>query len=233
MPEYMGGLGRPPARSLPEALVRTLRHEVGDMLQKVYASVAILKDRLPTDRELERGVLTRLWSRAETCKRFIDTAHDFVCPVTLEYQSTDLAQIAEESVGAARARFPQVKFTTEALGMARVMADARRVAQTAEILLANAAEAAQHRVHFRTAVLPGGEVEWAIADDGPGLQAEHADALFRPFFTTRAGHAGLGLALAQKLIRFHGGEISAGNLTQGGFQVLVVFPAQPPPGEPA
>ena len=37
--------GRTPARSLPEALVRTLRHEVGDLLQKVYASVAILKDR--------------------------------------------------------------------------------------------------------------------------------------------------------------------------------------------
>ena len=37
----------PPPRPMPEALARTLRHEIGDFLQKVYASVAILQTRLP------------------------------------------------------------------------------------------------------------------------------------------------------------------------------------------
>src|SRR5260370_23184116 len=80
--------------SLSEALVRTMRHEMGDLLQKVYASIAILKDRLPPEREMERGVLNRLWSRSETCRRNLDAAHDFICPMSLDYQPVDLAQIA-------------------------------------------------------------------------------------------------------------------------------------------
>ena len=35
-----------PPRPLAELVVRTLRHEVGDLLQTVYASVAILLERL-------------------------------------------------------------------------------------------------------------------------------------------------------------------------------------------
>src|SRR5262245_23193224 len=46
------------AQNLPEALARTLRHEVGDLLQTVYATVAILQERLPREWSLERRVLT-------------------------------------------------------------------------------------------------------------------------------------------------------------------------------
>src|SRR3974390_1456295 len=85
---------RPPARSLPEALVRTLRHELGDFLQKIYATVAILKTRLPATCEMEHGLLMRLRARAEDCKDVLDAAHDYVCAVIPEYQPADLAELA-------------------------------------------------------------------------------------------------------------------------------------------
>ena len=44
---------RPRPQTVPEAIVRTLRHEVGDLLQTVYAAVAILKERLPADCQTE------------------------------------------------------------------------------------------------------------------------------------------------------------------------------------
>src|SRR5262245_1200892 len=71
------------AHNLPEALARTLRHEVGDLLQTVYATVAILQERLPRDWSLERRVLTDLRGRAEVCKNLLDNVHDLVCPVSL------------------------------------------------------------------------------------------------------------------------------------------------------
>lgn len=223
--------GRPPARSLPEALVRTLRHEVGDLLQKVYASVAILKSRLPADREMEHGVLTRLGSRAEACRRVLDTAHDFVCAVDLECQPVDLAALAEQAVAAARQRFPHLELVTETSGQTRAVVDLRRAGQVAELLLTNAGEAAARRVVFRTAANPQtGQVEWAVTDDGPGIAPELAERLFTPFFTTRAGHSGLGLALARKLVQLHGGHIRAGNAPGGGFAAVAAFPVEPAPG---
>lgn len=221
--------GRLMQRSLPEALVRSLRHEIGDLLQKVYASVAILKERLPADRSMEHGVLARLGSRAETCRRVLDTAHDFVCPITLEYQPVDLAQVTAAAVGWAKERHPKVQWTVEAPEPAVISADAKRIRQLIELLLANAAEAGGTHVTVCAALAPGGrEAEWRISDDGPGTAPEFRHFLFTPFFTTRPGHSGLGLALARKLVELHGGQISADDLPAGGFQVEIAFPIEPP-----
>lgn len=228
MAELTSATGRSAARSLPEALVRTLRHEVGDLLQKVYASVAILKDRLPPEKELERGVLTRLWTRAEACKRFLDMAHDFVCPMSLDHQPADLAQVAGQAASLVQARFPNVKVVVENSGPALASADVRRAVQLAELLLTNACEAARSRASLRTSVTGPGEVEWTITDDGEGIKPELAGQLFTPFFTTHSGHCGLGLALARKLVLLHGGRITAGNAPGGGFLAQVVFPPEPP-----
>ena len=50
--------GRARPQSVAEAIARTLRHEVGDLLQTVYAAVAILKERLPAECQAERRILT-------------------------------------------------------------------------------------------------------------------------------------------------------------------------------
>ncbi len=232
MADFPSVSDRPPPRSMPEALVRTLRHEIGDFLQKVYATVAILKDRFPPEQEQERGVLLRLWSRAEVCKRVLDTAHDFTCPVTLSPEPVDLAVVANKLLAAARERFPHLEFSLEQAGNTRLSADPKRLSQTGDLLLTNAAEAAQARVVVGLTPGPGsGEITWTFRDDGPGIAPELADKLFTPFFTTRAGHSGLGLALARKLVDLHGGRITAGNLPAGGFQARVVLPEQPPPAE--
>jgi signal transduction histidine kinase len=215
-----------PARTLPEALVRTLRHELGDFLQKVYATVAILKMRLPAEWEMELGLLTRLRARAETCRDFLDAAHDFVCPVILDCEPVDLAELACRVTATARQRCPQLNINigSEAQGRAVVYADPRRAVQVGEALLANACAAAQSRVLSQlTRQLDPGEVAWTITDDGPGIAPELMDRLFIPFFTTNPGHAGLGLALARKLMALQGGRLTAGNLPEGGFRASAVF----------
>lgn len=52
-------------------------------------------------------------------------------------------------------------------------------------------------------------LETLIKDDGPGIPAENIDKIFSPFFTTRREGNGLGLAVAAKIVRAHGGEIMA------------------------
>ncbi len=54
-------------------------------------------------------------------------------------------------------------------------------------------------------------VETAITDNGCGIAQEHLDRLFAPFFTTKVEGNGLGLAVAWKIMKAHGGEIYVEN----------------------
>jgi signal transduction histidine kinase len=141
-----------------------------------------------------------------------------------------MAELAHQVAAGCRERYPHLSWVVANCGTAEVSADPRRAAQVGELLTANAGEAAQSRVVIQTAAhKQAGAVEWTVTDDGPGVLPEHADLLFTPFFTTKAGHSGLGLALAKKLVVLHGGRITAGNAAPGtGFQVRVVFPLDPP-----
>ncbi|WP_084517017.1 sensor histidine kinase [Microtetraspora niveoalba] len=78
-------------------------------------------------------------------------------------------------------------------------------------LLDNARRYAVRTIAIECARVPGGGVEVAVADDGPGVPAEVGAAVFEP--GRRAdpadGHdgAGLGLALARRLARVAGGDV--------------------------
>jgi signal transduction histidine kinase len=62
---------------------------------------------------------------------------------------------------------------------------------------------------------------FAVGDDGPGIAVEALPHVFEPLFradgsrNTATGGAGLGLTIADKLIRLHGGTISAANGSAG------------------
>jgi len=50
-------------------------------------------------------------------------------------------------------------------------------------------------------------VETSVTDSGPGISPDITDKLFRPFFTTKAGGTGLGLAASRASIEAHEGTI--------------------------
>jgi signal transduction histidine kinase len=64
-----------------------------------------------------------------------------------------------------------------------------------------------------------------LSDNGPGIDRGTADRIFKPFFTTKAGGTGLGLALVQKIIVTHNGRISAVEAPGGGARFEIVLPA--------
>ncbi len=67
-------------------------------------------------------------------------------------------------------------------------------------------------------------VETVISDNGPGISAKAMESMFAPFFTTKEGGIGLGLAVALKIIKAHGGEIVAENIPEGGAQFILLQP---------
>jgi signal transduction histidine kinase len=227
--EMEGKTGSAPSRSLPEAMGRMLRHEVGDLLQTVYATVAILQKRLPADWSQERRILTDLRNRGEGCKRLLDQVHDYVCPVTLTLELLDPVELTTSLASAAAPRFPQLEIQVQTAPTPPILADEHWLPRAINLLLTNACEAARRQVQLRIGPRTDRpEVEWTLLDDGPGASPAEVGRLFEPFFTTRHGHAGLGMALAQKIVVQHGGRIIAANVPEGGFRAQLLLPQAGP-----
>jgi nitrogen-specific signal transduction histidine kinase len=70
---------------------------------------------------------------------------------------------------------------------------------------------------------PVSAVAVAVEDTGPGVEPGRESELFRPFFTTKKGGVGLGLALAQKIVVSHNGTIEIESGAKGA-RFTVVLP---------
>ncbi len=75
-----------------------------------------------------------------------------------------------------------------------------------------------------------GEALIRVRDHGPGVPEEALSELFRPFYRVapardrQSGGVGLGLAIAERAIKAHGGSISASNASGGGLLVEFRLP---------
>jgi two-component system sensor histidine kinase CpxA len=70
-----------------------------------------------------------------------------------------------------------------------------------------------------------------VLDSGPGVPGEALQKIFEPFYrlddtrNQQTGGAGLGLSIAERAIKLHGGELRASNRKEGGLEVEIRIPA--------
>jgi signal transduction histidine kinase len=69
-----------------------------------------------------------------------------------------------------------------------------------------------------------------VSDNGSGISEDVLPRIFDPYFTTRASHRGLGLALVQGIARSHGGAVSVSSDPGRDTRFTVVFPIETAPG---
>jgi two-component system sensor histidine kinase CpxA len=77
----------------------------------------------------------------------------------------------------------------------------------------------------------GEEIVIRVLDSGPGVPNEALQKIFEPFYrlddarNRQTGGAGLGLSIADRAIRLHGGQLRASNRKDGGLEVEIRIPA--------
>jgi two-component system sensor histidine kinase CpxA len=77
----------------------------------------------------------------------------------------------------------------------------------------------------------GEEIVVCVRDSGPGVPNEALAKIFEPFYriddarNRQTGGAGLGLSIADRAIRLHGGQLRASNRKEGGLEVEIRIPA--------
>ncbi len=90
------------------------------------------------------------------------------------------------------------------------------------------------RLEWQQAANGENEIIVRVLDSGPGVPDEALPKIFEPFYRLddarngQTGGAGLGLSIADRAIRLHGGILRASNRKEGGLQVEIRIPAGPP-----
>jgi len=204
-------------------MARLLRHEVGDLLQSIYAIVAIVLERLPTDFALERRLVGELKSRAEVTRMQIDSVVDLVTPGQLDLTRTDLVTLVQGALSEVRRRFPSLQVVSEGESSLPILADPRAVAQGLNMLLIALGQSAQSRLR----VTLSRSAEWSqceVRRDGLPSPQEQLAWLEQPFATTQQALFGLSLAVLRRVSEPHGGRTSVENIPDGGVCVRLSFP---------
>ena len=144
-------------------------------------------------------------------------------PLEIPEERVGLQDVVGRAVAEVAETVPQV--TIECKGnFGEVAGDEGLLRQALLNLARNAAEACAEaagggRVTVRGEVTDGEEPGWqrvVVADNGPGIAQAAMPKLFRPFFTTKSNGTGLGLAVVQKIIVQHGGQVAVRNCPKGG-----------------
>jgi signal transduction histidine kinase len=105
--------------------------------------------------------------------------------------------------------------TQLAEGLPLIQGDRVQLQQVILNLILNAVQALgavtndTREVLITTSQTDPNEVCLAVQDTGPGLSAETLPRLFEPFYTTKPGGMGMGLAICRSIIEAHGGRLWA------------------------
>jgi signal transduction histidine kinase len=111
--------------------------------------------------------------------------------------------------------------------------DQRKLERALYNLLLNACEAAppvDGKIEV-TAIEADGGISISIADNGPGIAESIRDRLFHPFVSYgKENGTGLGLAVVQKIVQDHGGEVLVERTAQGMTVFRIALPGRAQPG---
>jgi signal transduction histidine kinase len=164
----------------------------------------------------------------------LDLARSDAGKLRIEPEPTPVRPLAQRIGRQMRPHFDgkDQRFTvTVEKDLPEVDADGGRIAQVLANLLTNANKYAPEGARVRlNASRVGEEIEFAVSDNGPGLDEEQLDHVFDRFWradsgeTQSVGGTGLGLAIAKSLVELHGGAISASSAPGKGATFRFVLP---------
>ena len=115
----------------------------------------------------------------------------------------------------------------------QLVGDPLRLGQVLINLINNACEAINRsdQAIYLTTRLDYAEncVVFAVKDEGVGISEENSEQIRNPFFTTKrdSGGRGLGLSIADSIVREHGGTLTITSLLGRGTEVSISIPAVP------
>ncbi len=220
-------------------LLNDVSHELRSPLARLNVALGLARQRAGVESadmldriEMEASRLNELIGRILTLARLEDGEQKVPqTPVPLNELVESVAEDAEFEAQARRCHV-EVKIPEGDWG---VRGNASLLHSAVENVVRNAIrytrEQTSVRVDLTSESTPRGpEAVLNVSDAGPGVPEEALQRLFQPFYRLddargrSTGGVGLGLAITERAVRFHGGRVVAFNRPEGGLRVEIRLP---------
>jgi signal transduction histidine kinase len=203
-------------------------HEVRNALGTIVGYTRLIEQAVPDGEAGEAAVHIR--EECEALEVFVRRFIEFVKAETLTLGPVNVRGLLSRVAARESSARPGALVSLSPGPDVALSGDEELLERAFENIVRNAREAAgpAGRVTLQ-ARHQGNDAELTVADDGPGLSADERDAL-RPFRTTKPGGLGLGLPLAMKIVKLHGGSLTMASRAPRGLAVTVHLPVGGPVG---
>ncbi len=206
-----------------------IAHEFKNSLATISGYSQMLKSE---DDPAVRDFATRIHGATENLARVVTDFLIFARPKALRWEPIEIRGILEDCGQETGVELDLSGFPVELT----IAGDPTAVRQVFSNLLRNSAEATRPGIPARISAIAGSGPEFAeiaLRDNGSGIPEDVLKNIFIPFFTTKSGGTGLGLALVHRIITEHGGSIRAANGKDGAIFTLSLPLRKPTPLEKA
>ncbi|HEX6837711.1 MAG TPA: response regulator [Polyangia bacterium] len=228
------------ANRMKDEFLAVVSHELRTPLNAILGWAELLSaGTLPPER-VQHGLETiarNARMQARLVEDLLDVSRIIAGKLAIDRKPADLAAIVKR---AAETVAPQANGKRVGLelviapGDYEVVGDAARLQQVVWNLLSNAVKFSAEGTHVElTLASSGGEIELVVVDHGSGIDPDFLPYVFDRFRQAeqtngrQSGGLGLGLAIAQRIVQLHGGEISAASDGPGrGASFTVRLPAR-------
>ncbi len=189
-----------------------LAHELRNPLGTIKTSAEMLLKNVPADNAVAREMAGFISSEVDRTNSLVTRFLDFARPLAVRLEKTDLTQVIDQAVSDVEKHQPPFDVTIYKNYSPEIppfFLDGELMERVMYNLLLNAAQASppSGSITVKTRQIDG-MVEIAVIDRGSGIQPKLLESIFNPFYTTKAGGVGLGLAIVSKIVDEHGGSIS-------------------------
>lgn len=191
-------------------LAAGIAHEVRNPLGVIRASASMVREHFSPAEEAHRAC-DFIREEIDRLNSLITALLTFSRPAELRLQPIMIEQVIDRALQLTNDELQRRGITVarESDGTPpTVMADPDLIAQVIFGLLINAAEAiGEHGLVILRTIRAREQMIVEVVDTGPGIAPADAERIFEPFFTTKSSGTGLGLPMAARIIRAHGGLI--------------------------
>jgi two-component system sensor histidine kinase AtoS len=208
-----------------------LAHEIRNPLSAIKTFVQLLPKKMSSEAFLDKFQVT-VPRELNRINDLIENLLELVRPPKMKFEATALTacllQVADLYSDRLEASRISLDITKEE-PLPQVWADGEHLVHAFSNLIMNARQAMPEggKLTIR-ATAPAGGAKLEFIDTGVGMDQDTRENIFNPFFTTKDSGTGLGLALTQKIIQEHGGDIEVTSNLGAGSTFTLTLPGMQP-----
>jgi C4-dicarboxylate-specific signal transduction histidine kinase len=201
---------------LAASLAHEVLHPIATARNNARAGIRFLEMNPPNLPEVKEA-LACIVRDADRAKGIVDRMRDHIKRVPARSEPFDLNAAVDEVIEMVQSAITKNKVSVRASlnGLLPVRGDRVQLQQVVLNLILNAVEAMSavetglRELSISTSQIQAGGILVAVHDSGPGIDPEHLDRVFAPFYTTKSSGIGMGLSICKSISAAHGGRLWA------------------------